>query len=61
MVCTKNYLNILEWLSLINLSAVSYLQLIVGKLSAQQVVSIISVSVAFVTIFSVSLACIAFQ
>ena len=53
-VYQKNYLNILEWLSLINLILLSAVySALYGKLSAQQVVSIISVSVAFVTIFTV--------
>ena len=49
-VYQKNYLNILEWLSLNNLILLSAIyNPWYGKLSAQQVVSIISVSVALAT------------
>ena len=55
-VYQKNYLNILEWSSLINLSLLSAIySVLCDKLSAQHVVTIISVSVAVVTFVSVIL------
>ena len=55
-VYQKNYLNILEWSSLINLSLLSAIYSgLSDKLSAQHVVTIISVSVAFVTFVGVIL------
>ena len=48
-VYQKNYLNILEWSSLINLILLSAIySSLYRKLSVQQVVTIISVSVAFI-------------
>ena len=53
-VYQKNYLNILEWSSLINLSLLSAIySVLCDKLSAQHVVTIISVSVAVVTFVGV--------
>ena len=53
-VYQKNYLNILEWLSLINLSLLSAIYSgLCDKLSAQHVVTIISVSVAVITFVGV--------
>ena len=53
-VYQNNYLNILEWSSLINLILLSSIySSLHGKSDAQQVVTIVSVSVAFVTFLGV--------
>ena len=53
-VYQKNYLNILEWSSLINLILLSSIySSLHGKSDAQQVVTIVSVSIAFVTFLGV--------
>ena len=49
----KKYLNILEWLSLINLILLSAIYNPYGKSGVQQVVTIVSISVAFVTFIGV--------